>query len=163
MLGDKVPRIKIVAYPAAILDRKMQPVAFPVSDELLGKIIEAGLWLAEDPGAAGVAAPQLNIDARFFLVKVMPERRVILVVNPEIIYRKDFHTNREGCLSLPGKLFTVRRPGIIKVKYQDIDGASHTLKAHDRLAACIDHENDHLDGFTVVDRERGIVSPRRSA
>ncbi len=58
----------------------------------------------------------------------------------------------EGCLSFPDIRGTVIRPLAITVKYQDLDGQSHTLTCDGLLARCIQHEVDHLNGVLFIDR-----------
>ena len=57
----------------------------------------------------------------------------------------------EGCLSLPGQYADVSRPARVAVRYQDLDGGTHEIEADGLLAACLQHEIDHLDGVLFVD------------
>lgn len=50
------------------------------------------------------------------------------------------------------KRVMVRRAKIVRVEYQDENGAPKKLKAHDLLARCIQHEIDHLDGLLCLHR-----------
>ena len=58
----------------------------------------------------------------------------------------------EGCLSLPGLEFEIKRPEKIEVEYMDKRGQIQKIKASDLLARIICHEVDHLDGKTMLDR-----------
>ena len=57
----------------------------------------------------------------------------------------------EGCLSLPGQYADVDAPGRVTVRYQDQAGAKQEIEAEGLLAACLQHEIDHLDGVLFVD------------
>ena len=58
----------------------------------------------------------------------------------------------EGCLSFPQSSGHVRRHAKIDVKYLDYEGQEKILLAEGLLAACIQHEIDHLDGILYIDR-----------
>ena len=59
-------------------------------------------------------------------------------------------TAYEGCLSFPGHNGAVTRPVAVKVRAQDRHGEWFELEAGDLLGRCIQHENDHLDGITIM-------------
>jgi peptide deformylase len=74
------------------------------------------------------------------------------MINPEILkYSEDTVTSEEGCLSIPEIYYEVERPADITVKYTDLDGKTVEKEATDRLAVCIQHELDHLDGVLYID------------
>lgn len=58
-------------------------------------------------------------------------------------------TSVEGCRSIPGRLYLVRRPKIVKVKGMNLDGEGVAIKGHDLLATVLKHEVDHLDGVLI--------------
>ena len=59
---------------------------------------------------------------------------------------------QEGCLSVPGIYTNIKRPERVKVTAKDIDGQEFTLEAEGLLSKCIQHEYDHLEGKTIIDR-----------
>ena len=63
-------------------------------------------------------------------------------------------TREEGCLSLPGQYADITRPARVKVRYFDQTGAKREIEAEGLLAACLQHEIDHLDGVLFVDHVR---------
>ena len=74
-------------------------------------------------------------------------------VNPEIIECSDKNsTFNEGCLSFPGARAEVIRPESIKLKYIDYHGQQQVKMFSGISATCIQHEIDHLNGITFVDR-----------
>ena len=100
----------------------------------------------------GIAAPQVGVLRRIFIVDVGDEHGLIEFINPEITYREGSQVGSEGCLSVPGKTCEVDRPKKIKVKALDRNGNEFELAAEDLLARCICHEYDHLEGILFIDR-----------
>lgn len=106
------------------------------------------------PGV-GLAAPQLGLSKRLFIVDVATgedepsDLRVF--INPEIVEAEGETTFNEGCLSFPGIREDIDRAERIKVRAFDRDGEPFELEADGLLAIAIQHENDHLDGKLMID------------
>ena len=100
----------------------------------------------------GIAAPQVGVLRRVFIVDVGDEHGLIEFINPEILEASGSQTDNEGCLSVPGKTCAVERPQHIKVKALNRNGEEFELEADDLLARCICHENDHLNGILFIDK-----------
>ncbi len=64
---------------------------------------------------------------------------------------RQLEEDEEGCLSLPQMFAEVTRPARVKVRYTDLSGARREIEGDDLLAACLQHEIDHLDGVLFVD------------
>ena len=80
------------------------------------------------------------------------EYKFIDFVNPEILaVSEEEETAYEGCLSFPGHNGAVTRPVAVKVRAQDRNGEWFELEADGLLGRCIQHENDHLDGITIME------------
>jgi peptide deformylase len=74
------------------------------------------------------------------------------LVNPEVIAKSEEKATREeGCLSLPDQYAEVTRPAWVKVRYQDEHGVKREVEGDGLLAACLQHEIDHLNGVLFVD------------
>ena len=52
---------------------------------------------------------------------------------------------------MPGQYADVSRPARVVVRYHDLLGARQEIEADGLLAACLQHELDHLDGVLFVD------------
>lgn len=106
------------------------------------------------PGV-GLAAPQLGVSKRLFIVDVATgedepsDLRVF--INPEIIEAEGETTFNEGCLSFPGIREDIDRAERVKVRAFDRDGKPFELEADGLLAIAIQHETDHLDGKLMID------------
>lgn len=145
--------LPILMPPNPLLRKKTRPVGPADTDELrtLIPLMFATMYAA--PGI-GLAAPQVGVGLRVAVVDLMPDntRAPVVLINPEIIrVSEDWATREEGCLSLPGQYADVSRPARVAVRYQDQEGAKHDIEADGLLAACLQHEIDHLDGVLFVD------------
>ncbi len=105
----------------------------------------------EDRGI-GIAAPQVGVLRRVFVVDVGDEHGKLEFINPEITYQEGTQVYCEGCLSVPGKNANVERPAKIRVKALDRNGKEFELEAEGLLAVCICHETDHLNGILFTDK-----------
>jgi peptide deformylase len=102
----------------------------------------------------GLAAPQVGVGLRLAIVDLQRDEKPepIVLVNPEIVAAsKELALREEGCLSLPGQYADVERPARVKVRFHDLEGARREVEADGLLAACLQHEIDHLDGVLFVD------------
>jgi peptide deformylase len=102
----------------------------------------------------GLAAPQVGVGLRFAVVDLMADDKPapIVLINPEVLARsEELATREEGCLSLPGQYADVTRPARVTVRHTDADGVRRQIEADGLLAACLQHEIDHLDGVLFVD------------
>lgn len=102
----------------------------------------------------GLAAPQVGILKRIFVVDVTGEDPLVFI-NPQIIETSGEQTGYEGCLSVPGKTGTVTRPNHVKIRAYDENMEEFELEGEELLARAILHENDHLDGHLYVEKIEG--------
>ena len=134
-----------------LLRKKSRPV-----DEITPRIIKLLDDLADtmyyDNRGIGIAAPQVGVLRRVFIVDIGDDHGLIEFINPEILETSGSQVGSEGCLSVPGKTCEVDRPSHVKVKALDREGNEFVLEAEDLLARCICHENDHLDGILFIDK-----------
>ena len=144
ILTDKEPALHKVCKPVTDFDDKLHKLLDDMTDTLL------------DSGGVGLAAPQVGILRRVFLVDVgMEENEIVEFINPEIIETDGEQIGPEGCLSVPGKYGLVKRPYYVKVKAQDRNGEWFEAEGEELIGRCFCHENDHLDGIVyteVMDR-----------
>jgi peptide deformylase len=136
------PRLRAKAKPVQPGDPRVPALA----ERMLATMYKA-------PGI-GLAAPQVGEMLRLVVVDVRPDeaREPMVLVNPEIVaVSRDTETREEGCLSLPNQFADVTRPARVKVRWTDLAGGRKELEADGLLAACLQHELDHLDGVLFVD------------
>ena len=141
----------IVTEEDPILRKKSREI-----DEVTPRIVKLLDDMAEtmyyDNRGIGIAAVQVGVLRRAFVVDVGDEHGRLNFINPEITYRDGEQECSEGCLSVPGKSGVVIRPAKIHVKATDINGNLFEMDAEGLLADCICHEYDHLDGILFTDR-----------
>lgn len=120
-------------------------------NDALRLLVYAMLDTLIEAEGVGLAAPQVGVDGRFFVVDIRDGRQYVFV-NPEILETsEELGPYEEGCLSIPGVYHNVMRPVRVKVHAQDEYGKAFTLDADGLLARVIQHENDHLDGHLFID------------
>ncbi|MBD7914119.1 peptide deformylase [Clostridium sp. Sa3CUN1] len=99
----------------------------------------------------GLAAPQVGILQRIFVIDVYDDYGLRVFINPEILEVSGSQIGEEGCLSVPGEAAEVERPNYVKVKALNEKGEEFVLEATELLARAILHENDHLNGKLFID------------
>ena len=114
--------------------------------ELLADMAET-MYAAD---GAGLAAPQVGVLKRAVVIDV--GEGLIELVNPEIVSQEGEAISTEGCLSVPGRRGTVKRPEKVRVRACDRKGNPVEVEGEGLLAVCLCHELDHLDGVLYVDK-----------
>lgn len=144
ILTDKDPALHKVCKSVVAFDSKLHKLLDDMTETLI------------DSGGVGLAAPQVGILRRIFLVDVgMEENEIVEFINPEILETDGEQVGPEGCLSVPGKYGLVTRPYYVKVRAQDRNGDWFEAEGEELIGRCFCHENDHLDGIIytqVMDR-----------
>lgn len=115
-----------------------------------------------DANGVGLAAPQVGVLKRIFVVDTGEEGQRQVFINPEIISEEGETCTPEGCLSVPGKNGTVVRPQKVVVRALDEFGQEFELTACDFYAKAISHENDHLDGILYIDKVKEWLEPEEA-
>jgi peptide deformylase len=137
------------------------PLGWPLDREPMELINDLTETLIASVGM-GLAAPQIGGRKRIIVLKVRnhqpmqgiedDEPKVIVMINPRIIYKSGFVLSNEGCLSIPGRMFAVSRATEVLAKYQTLEGMKAKIKANGLLAVVIQHELDHLNGTLIIDK-----------
>jgi peptide deformylase len=140
-----LPILKVVDYPAEILEQTCKPVV--KFDRKLAKLLENMYDTMIEYDGVGLAAPQIGLAERIAIVDIDDELGTIEMINPVILETSGEQTGPEGCLSFPGLYGEVTRPNFVKIEAFDRKGRKYTLEAEDFLARAIQHEIDHLDGI----------------
>ena len=134
------PRLRQPAKVVTVFDDALKALA----DDLLDTMRAA-------PGI-GITGPHIGEAQRVVVLELAPGE-VSIHVNPELLWQSEEpQTHQEGSISMPGAAETVERPARVRVKYQDLAGAEHTIEADGLLAICLQHEIDQLDGMFWLQR-----------
>ena len=99
----------------------------------------------------GLAAAQVGILKRIFVIDAYDDEGLRVFINPEILETKGSQLGEEGCLSVPGQLEDIERANYVKVKALNERGEEFILEAEELLARAILHEYDHLEGTLFID------------
>lgn len=139
LISDDDPRLHTKAEVVNI--RK-----YPQFDET----VEAMFDLMHEHDGIGLAAPQVGIKSRFFIMEL--DGKEYVCVNPRVLKKgKETEVRDEGCLSYPGQKVLVERAKEIQVSYMDRNGFAKKKKLRGLAARCFLHELDHLDGVVMSD------------
>ena len=145
--------LEIKLLPDPILRKKASPLE-KVSEEVKTILNDMAETMYNAPGI-GLAGNQVGVLKRLVVMDCSTDEEdpnLIKMINPEIVTSSDEKEElEEGCLSIPDHKSIVKRPANVKVKYLNIDGIEQTLDAEGLLAACVQHEIDHLNGILFVD------------
>lgn len=138
-------------------DEVLRKVSRPVGelDSRLQVLIDDMLQTMYASNGVGLAAPQVGVLRRLFVMDVQDETGPWVMINPKIVSKDGSQTGQEGCLSIPGAWGDVERPAVVVVEATDRNGKPFTLRAEGLKAVCICHENDHLDGVLFRDLVKG--------
>lgn len=150
------PVLRKIAKPIEVVDKRLLDIISDMSKTLLA---------AKDPEGVGLAAPQVGLPLRMFLIRPEVGNPIGIFINPEIInYSQRQQTPEskkgvyEGCLSIPYHYSPLKRSMSVTVKYQTLDPKSPKpeLVSKNEVfsgfpAHIIQHEMDHLNGILFID------------
>lgn len=134
-------------------DPVLKSAATPVDnfDGALARLAGEMLATMYEYEGVGLAATQVGRLKRIFVAGLEDEEYAI--VNPVIErHSEETETDTEGCLSLPGVQVEVERPVSITVSGHEPGGETVQVDATGLFARIIQHEVDHLDGITILER-----------
>jgi peptide deformylase len=114
--------------------------------------------LCRTKGGIGLAANQVGLRLKLFYVAANAKVPTLmgggLVINPSYEPVGDpTSVSYEGCLSIPGKSFSVARYGEILARWTNIHGHRFEQKLKNLAARVFQHEYDHLRGILISDKE----------
>ncbi len=137
-------------------DPVLRTVAEPVKDfgPELARLVADMMETMEDVDGAGLAAPQIGVSQRVFTYRM--DGVGGHVINPVLENSEDFQAEQpEGCLSIPGLGYPVKRHRATRLTGVDMHGNPVSIEAEDLLARIFQHETDHLNGILFTDRLEG--------
>jgi peptide deformylase len=146
-----VDKCVMTHYPAAVLGKASEPVK--EIDDTIRRLVDRMIDVLIETRGVGLAAPQVGVALRLFIVSLDCSREHVKVyVNPKVTPAGDLEETEEGCLSVPGVYPKIRRFKRAMVTAMDLEGREFTEEAEGLYARCLQHENDHIDGTTIVNR-----------
>ena len=158
--------LPIIAYGDPVLRKLGKSIdkKYPALESLLENMFET-MYGAK---GIGLAAPQIGLPIRIFIVDATPfkdaeelelkERNFLstfkqVFINAQIIDKTgDEWVFNEGCLSIPDVREDVFRNETIKIEYLDEKFKKHTKEFSGIAARIIQHEYDHIQGILFIDK-----------
>jgi len=136
LFGD--PVLRLTAQPVTVFDKELRTLVKDLTETM------------QDAPGAGLAAPQIGVSLRVFTYHV--EGVTGHLINPSLDLSEEEQDGPEGCLSLPGLTYDCTRAFGVVAKGFNEYGDPVVLEGTQRLARCLQHETDHLDGVIFIDR-----------
>ena len=110
-----------------------------------------------DAPGVGLAANQIGISRRVAVFDAHDDLGPRVMINPEVIEVGGAWDYEEGCLSVPGHYWSIRRPGFARVRALDLGGNEVEYAGDGLLGRVLQHEVDHLNGGLLIDRLERMV------
>lgn len=138
-------------------------------DDRMQKLIDDMIETMHSVNGMGLAAPQVGVPLRLFVMQVPKELegdpmagQLIVMYNPAVIHSSGQWEPDEGCLSLPGYVGNPKRAEMVVVKGRDRAGKEIRIKAQGLLAQALQHEIEHLDGILYFDHLESLDQLRKA-
>ncbi|PZG09544.1 peptide deformylase [Nonomuraea aridisoli] len=155
---------EVLGAPHPVLSAVAEPVD-PTAPEVMAAAADLLATLRQEPGAAGLAAPQIGLSWRLIAFdagrhpKARSRAGELVVANPRLAGAAHWNGGREGCASVAGLTADVPRATRITVHgHLPGTGEAVTIEADAFEARCIQHQLDHLDGLLFLDRVPRVLS-----
>jgi peptide deformylase len=151
-------RLKTTATPIERIDDDAQALAVDLVDTMRAS-----------PACVGLAAPQIGVGRRAFVVDVTGHRKaqschgLVVLFNPRVLLAGPAALAREGCMSVPDLTGDVSRATSVVIAGETIEGIDRVITCDAFEARAMLHELDHLDGRLFLDRivSSGALYPRK--
>ena len=146
-----IEKCRLTHYPADVLGGPASPV--DKIDDNIRQLVEKMIDVMFRNKGVGLAAPQIGVSLRLFIISLDGNRETVKVyINPTVTPTGDLDALDEGCLSVPNIYTKIRRYKKCKVTATDLDGKEFTDEGEGLYARALQHENDHINGLTIVSR-----------
>ncbi len=146
-----IEKCRITHYPAEVLASRAKPIE--KIDDNIRRLVEKMTDIMLENKGIGLAAPQAGVSLRLFIISLDGTRENLKVyINPTVTPTGEPGSIDEGCLSVPGIFTKIRRYKKCKVTATDLSGKEFTGEAEGLHARALQHEYDHIEGMTIVNR-----------
>jgi peptide deformylase len=119
-------------------------------DKALARLADDMIETMHEAPGVGLAAPQVGRSIRLIVFDIGEGARAL--VNPVLSGQEGEQLGDEGCLSVPGLYFQVKRALKVRADALDVDGRPVVIEAEELMARVLQHEVDHIDGVLFIDR-----------
>lgn len=171
--AEKAPVIVSEGHPALREVSQEVPLSEIESSDIQNVILDMKKALASQSDGIGLAAPQIGIPLRIFLVS----KRIfgkdesgipaddLVFINPVITKesKEKKWMEGEGCLSVRWVYGKVKRATKVTLRAYNEKGQAFERGAGGLLAHIFQHEVDHLNGILFIDKARDLeqVDPKQ--
>jgi peptide deformylase len=160
--------LPIVQYGDPVLRQQCRRVA--EVDAAIRELAQNMIETMVDANGVGLAAPQVGIDLQLAVIDVshdpecvsflkvngkhaeLAEIMPLIFINPKLEFGQEKESDFEGCLSIEGIRYEVRRPAAVKATLEQLDGSTLVIETDGLLSRALQHEIDHINGILFVDR-----------
>jgi peptide deformylase len=151
MYPDAPLKIIEIGHPTLTMIAKEIPLEDITSSDTQ-ELIDKMMVTMKKAGGVGLAAPQVNVSKRLFVMKPSWYKKAEAIINPVVEYidGAGTKTSTEGCLSIPGKQFKVERYRELNLSYYTREGEFRSEHATGFRAIVAQHEYDHLNGILIA-------------
>ena len=145
--------MKLIYHPNPILEQELETVDIENLDFDPKELKEEMVDLMHRKEGIGLAANQVGLNKKLFVMSTQERDQSIICINPTILqYTEETERDFEGCLSFPDIYVEVKRPKEILVAFNDENLEEQVFKMEGYLARVYLHELDHTLGITFKDR-----------
>ncbi len=150
--AKKCQSLPLTYVPHDILSAQAQAIPEQdITQPEIQKVIDQMFVTMKVEHGCGLAAPQVGLNMQLAVIDA--EDHTFTIINPEITRKSPQRVIfPEGCLSIPGKEFSVIRHEKITVTYFDREAKQCKIKLKGFLAIVFQHEIDHLNGTVIAER-----------
>lgn len=143
---------------------KVATLVMDVMDSSTQTFIDNLMYTYQQAKGVGIAAPQVGVSLRLFIIQSAKNDRYpdavdtepLVIINPEVLEKSpETVDGPEGCLSIPGKRMIVTRHQWVRARFTNRDGKIEERTFEGFLARVFQHEHDHINGFLITDRVKG--------
>ncbi len=143
ILTDKEPKLRKISREVTAFNARLHSLLDDMKETV------------ESVYGIGLAAPQVGIMRRVFIIIEPETLKYTEFINPEIIETEGEQEFNEACLSVPGYTGLTHRPAKVKIKAYDRNGKPFEMEGEELMAVAMCHENDHLNGILYTDIVEG--------
>lgn len=136
----------IRTFPDPVLSLRASTVT--AFDDDLARLVDDMLATMYEAPGVGLAAPQIGIPKRLFVADI--GEGPFAMVNPEIVETSGRWKYEEGCLSVPGRYWTIKRAEHVRAAGTDPSGAPVEYEGDELMGRVLQHEIDHLNGILLL-------------
>ena len=146
-----IEQCQLTHYPADVLAGPALTV--DEIDDNIRRLVEKMIDVMLKNKGVGLAAPQIGVPLKLFIISLEGKKDDVKVfINPTVTPTGELDVLDEGCLSVPNVYTKIRRYKRCKVTATGLDGKQFSEEAEGLFARALQHENDHINGVTIVSR-----------